>query len=73
MTKWFFSLAILYNIRLSFMIATSAPFFKTSSIKPVENVKTAKPSKINVMVKSRPAGEMGATSVNPTVVKVIPA
>jgi len=25
------------------MIATSAPFFKTSSIKPVENVKTAKP------------------------------
>ena len=38
-----------------------------------EKVKTAKPSKINVMVKSRPAGEIGATSVNPTVVKVIPA
>ena len=60
-------------MRLSFKIFIKAPFFKTSIKIPMEKVKTANPNKINVIVKSRPFVDIGATSVKPTVVKVIPA
>ena len=60
-------------MRLSFKMLINVPLFRTSTTIPIDSVKMMKPTRINVIVKIRPFGVMGATSVKPTVVKVIPA
>ena len=51
----------------------NVPLFRTSTTIPIDSVKMMKPTRIKVIVKIRPFGVIGATSVKPTVVKVIPA